>query len=326
MKREIDRYLAILLIFIFLCLFSSISIAQERSQGSVQLTEQQARDELEAVFAERMTAVKHKDKEKSKSYYSSDYSVKLPNGQILTRQEVVDLLIVNEDLTSQIIDSTIEIEKLKVKGNEVIVDMKQSQTYKQTLKDGTTGNLVRKYQLRETWIKTPDGWKHRFTDNLSVKTQEVTFNGKKLKRSDQLQVTSPQMQIPNSEDKPLLDGGKSLVFIYWIEGGSGGTFPVFCDDIEIARLKRKYFFKIKLEPGLHTFRSDTGDPVSINLEPGRIYYLKMKESFQFPKMRGTIIIDEGPVGPQSYRLPGTLEIKPLEATYIKDHSRVITSK
>jgi hypothetical protein len=88
-------------------------------------------------------------------------------------------------------------------------------------------------------------------------------------------------------------------------------------------MKRGYFFKVKLDPGLHTFRSDTGEPVTINIEAGRIYYLTVKESSHFPKVRATIVIDDGRIGPQCYRLPKILDLKPLETKHIKDHSKVI---
>jgi hypothetical protein len=224
--------IAALLSLLSVSLSDSKSIAQEPSKISASLTEQQARSELESVFAERIVAIKNRDSAKLKSFYSSDFSIKLPNGQIINRQEVEDLSIANRDPNIQIVESTIVIEKLKVKGNEAIVDTRQSQTYKQTLKDGTTGDIVHNSQLRETWIKTPDGWKLRLTDNLSLSTQRMTLNGKKVKRLDLPPASDSQTQIPNPEDKPILQGGKSLVFIYWVEGGFRGTFPVYCDEIE----------------------------------------------------------------------------------------------
>jgi hypothetical protein len=318
--------IAALLFLLTASLSDSKSIAQQPSKVSAVLTEQQARSELEAVFAERIVAIKNKDTAKLKSFYSPDYSVKLPNGQIINRQEVEGLSIANHDPNTQIVESTVEIEKLKVKGNEAIVDMRQSQTYKQTLRDGTIGDIVHISRLRETWVMTAGGWKLRFTDKLSLSTQQTTLNGKKVKRLDLPPAIDSQTQISNPEDEPILQGGKSLVFIYWIEGGFRGTFPIYCDEIEVAQIKRRYFFKIKLEPGRHTFRSDKGQPLSIDLEAGRIYYLAVKESFQFPKMRGTIVKDEGRVGPQGYRLPRSLDLKPIESVYIKDHSNVITGK
>jgi Domain of unknown function (DUF4440) len=180
-RSEVRVFIAIAIAALFSLLTASLSdsksMAQEPSKVSAVLTEQQARSELESVFAERIVVIKNRDSAKLTSFYSPDFSVKLPNGQIINRQEVEDVLIANQDPDTQIVESTVEIEKLKVKGNEAIVDMRQSQTYKQPLKDGTSGDIVHKSQLRETWIKTPDGWKLRFTDKLRLSTQQMTLKG-----------------------------------------------------------------------------------------------------------------------------------------------------
>jgi hypothetical protein len=55
--------IAALLSLLSVSLSDSKSIAQETSKISAVLTEQQARSELEVVFAERIVAIKNKDYE-----------------------------------------------------------------------------------------------------------------------------------------------------------------------------------------------------------------------------------------------------------------------
>lgn len=54
--------------------------------------------------------------------------------------------------------------------------------------------------------------------------------------------------------------------------------PVFCDEVLLAKLDRGRFFRIELDPGTHTFRSDRkrDGGVEIRLEADKTYYLRME--------------------------------------------------
>lgn len=305
------------------CLASSIPQSQGPSNPSTKLDEHQARKELEAVFAELVPALKAKDKAKIKSYYAPDFSIKLPHGPVMGLKEFEKIFPLTEGAPFQITELTMNIERLKLKENEAVLGVKQSLTYRQVLKDGTTAETVQRERRQETWVKTPEGWKLRLIDKVGLKKPQTAVGGEKAKHAIHPPAAYLQTQTPNPEDAPILQNGKALVFIYRLEGSAGRAVPVFCDDLELAQLKRGFYFKVKLDPGRHTFRSEKGDPVFLNVEAGRIYYLAVKGVVQFPLTRGIVEQDETLVGPQAYRLPSSLKMRPIKSGDVKDRSKVL---
>jgi ketosteroid isomerase-like protein len=137
------------------------------------------RRELEAVFSERVNAVKNKDAEAQIAQVSPDYSATQPNGQALNYEQIISYMRRGVEQIQSVIDLSITIENLTVNGNEAIVDARQKFSRTQKLRDGKIHDVETGVLQRETWVKTAEGWKLKSVDNLrEIKT---IVDGKPLK-------------------------------------------------------------------------------------------------------------------------------------------------
>src|SRR5688500_6797147 len=75
------------------------------------------------------------------------------------------------------------------------------------------------------------------------------------------------------------DESKVTVYVYrykqWV--GSALEPAIYCDEIEITKMDNGAYFKVKLDPGKHTFQSnDKQSGVVLDLKSGEDYYLRME--------------------------------------------------
>jgi hypothetical protein len=146
-------------------------VLRDKSEGSVFV-----RRELEAVFAKRVQAVKNKDAEAQVAQVSLDYSATLPNGQTLNYEQIVAYMRRGAEQFVSVLDVSITIESLMVRGNEAIVDARQKISRTQKLREGNIHNVVTGVLQREIWVRTAEGWKLKRVDNL--RDQNVLVDGK----------------------------------------------------------------------------------------------------------------------------------------------------
>jgi len=139
-------------------------VLRDKSEGSVFV-----RRELEAVFAERVKAVKNKDAEAQVAQVSPDYSATQPNGQTLNYEQIVAYMRRGAEQIVSVTDLSITIESLMVRGNEAIVDARQKFSRTQRLRDGNIHNVETGVLQREIWVRTVEGWKLKRVDNLRDK-------------------------------------------------------------------------------------------------------------------------------------------------------------
>lgn len=133
--------------------------------------------ELEAVFAERVKAVKNRDAEAQVAQVSPDYSATLPNGQTLNYEQIVAYMRLGPQQIISVLDLSITIESLTIRGNEAIVDARQKNySRNQRLGDGNVHNVSTGVLQRETWVRTAKGWKLKRVDNL--REQKFLVDGK----------------------------------------------------------------------------------------------------------------------------------------------------
>jgi hypothetical protein len=78
------------------------------------------------------------------------------------------------------------------------------------------------------------------------------------------------------------------VYVYRKGGGPWIHPDVYCDGLDVARLDDNRFFKVKVDPGLHTFdvsskRSSERwvPPVTIDARPGGTYFIRVGEDYGF---------------------------------------------
>jgi len=133
--------------------------------------------ELEAVFAERVKAVKNIDAEAQVAQISPDYSATEPDGQTLTYDQIVTYMRMGPQQIISVQDFNLIIESLTIRGDEAIVDARQQNFSRtQRLRDGSIHSVVTGVLQREIWVKTLKGWKLRRVDNL--RERKVLVDGK----------------------------------------------------------------------------------------------------------------------------------------------------
>lgn len=144
----------------------------ERNGNTVKMRDKSKRcvsvlKELQAVFAERVKAVKNIDAEAQVAQVSPDYSATLPNGQTLTYEQIVAYIRLGPQQIISVQDFNALIESLTIRGDEAIVDARQ-QNYSRTqrLRDGNVHNVLTGVLQREIWVRTAKGWKLKSVDNL----------------------------------------------------------------------------------------------------------------------------------------------------------------
>jgi Domain of unknown function (DUF4440) len=131
------------------------------------------RQELEAVFARRVQAVKNKDAETQISQVSPDYSASRPNGQTLNYEQIANYMRRGADQFVAVTYLSITIEGLTIRDNEALVDARQRFARTQRLRDGNIHCVVTGVLQRETWVRTSEGWKLRRVDNLREQSMIV---------------------------------------------------------------------------------------------------------------------------------------------------------
>jgi hypothetical protein len=123
--------------------------------------------ELEAVFAERVKAVKNIDAEAQVAQVSPDYSATEPNGQTLNYDQIVAYIRMGPQQIVSVLDFNVIIESLTIRGDEAIVDARQKNYSRtQRLRDGDVHDVLTGVLQREIWVRTAKGWKLKRVDNL----------------------------------------------------------------------------------------------------------------------------------------------------------------
>lgn len=315
----------LLTLIITLAAFHSLFIVcagQEPSRERVD--EERVRTELAVVLAERDEAAEKNDIERFLSFYATDFTWRIKGGRTLTRQETEQVIRLSTggDTLEHKQHSTIK--SVKARGNEAVLEVQSDSFMKQRLRDSSIRETTSSGTIRETWVKTGQGWKLKLLDNARYKDLLVTVNGQKV---DPLKtVNDPLIPEPNVEDLPVLQEGYALVLVYRLNDGTIVKTPFDCDDVRLAEMTGGSFIKVKLMPGNHSFHSEKGSPTTINLESGKIYFLVIELAAGFPKGRGVLKVDMSGAGPTAYKLPKLMELKPLGRNNIKDLSRVVMEK
>ncbi|PYS89041.1 MAG: hypothetical protein DMF64_18650 [Acidobacteria bacterium] len=147
------------------------------------------RRELEALYAKRAQAVRDKDWPTLRALVTDDYTVVLPDGQTMQPEQAIAYLQRGLEQFVSVINLTFTLETINLNGNEAQVDARQNFIRTQKLRDGKVHTVTSGVIQRETWSKTPTGWKHRLTDN--IREQRVTVDG-----------------VPVDPNKPYNPGGR----------------------------------------------------------------------------------------------------------------------
>lgn len=114
---------------------------------------------------------------------------------------------------------------------------------------------------------------------------------------------------------------KATLYVYRHRRYEGyGLKPsVYADDRELARMENGRFFVVKLDPGMHTIRSnDKSSGIEVDLKAGQDYYVRIDIEAGAWKGHGRITL----VLPEQGRYE-VKETKPLNAGAVKNHELVV---
>ena len=172
---------SLLLIILALTLASSAAFAQDRQ---LQITQDKnykikvkgdrtvvrdkskpVRRALEAQYAKIAEAQKNKDIDALRSLRTSDFTVKMPNGETWDLETSLNYSKRGFEQVQSISSISNTIESLNVNGNEAVAVVHQQWLRMQTMK-GKLRLVETNAVQRETWVNTPDGWKLKLIDDI----------------------------------------------------------------------------------------------------------------------------------------------------------------
>jgi hypothetical protein len=157
-------------------------LAAAAATPSLRADDRSVRRELEALYAQEARILKQGERYESKRFLldhtTNDYRLKTESGKTVNREDAAANLEEGMMAAARFTGQEFRILKLSVKGNEAVVLFKDRTTAVIEDPQGNAHKFVNMSNTRDTWVKTPDGWKTRLTEVLSSKT---LVDGKEIK-------------------------------------------------------------------------------------------------------------------------------------------------
>jgi len=129
--------------------------------------EEKIRKELKANYGKIVKGFKKNDPAVWEGFLVPDFKLKLFNGSVQDRRWVVDY-VRNNAKTFKVLKLSMVIKELKIEGDEAtaVVEQKSSRTFND--EQGNGHRLDVGALQRETWTKTPSGWKLKSVEEWKV--------------------------------------------------------------------------------------------------------------------------------------------------------------
>jgi hypothetical protein len=149
---------------------------------SARADERSVRRELEALYAQSARIIKQDERYALKRFFldhtTPDFRLKSENGKTISREDAAEAMESGAMAAARFTGQEYRILKLTLKGNEAIALYKESTTAIIGDAQGNPHKIISSSTARDTWVKTPEGWKTRLTEVLSSKT---LLDGKEVK-------------------------------------------------------------------------------------------------------------------------------------------------
>jgi hypothetical protein len=136
----------------------------------------------------------------------------------------------------------------------------------------------------------------------------------------QVDAAKPAQASPAASGTSAADA-KATLYVYRHRRYAGSALKptVYADDRELARMENGRFFVVKLDPGMHSIRSnDKASGTEVDMKPGQEYYVRIDIEAGAWKGHGRITL----VLPEQGRYE-VKETKPLDANDIKNRELVV---
>ena len=117
---------------------------------------------------------------------------------------------------------------------------------------------------------------------------------------------------------------KVVVNVYRYKAWTGSALepPFLVDDTKLAQMDNGAWFKVKLDPGKHTFQSnDKQAGIVLDLKSGEEYYIRMEIAEGMWKGKGRLLLVPKEQGAFEIQ-----KLKPLKKEKILDTSKVFTEE
>jgi hypothetical protein len=150
---------------------------------------------LEEQYAKIAQANINKDLRALLALRTSDFSVKRPNGEVWSYEQMADYSRRALEEVQSTISLTNDIETITLNGNEAAAVVHQ-QWSRMQMKKGKLRRVDTSAIQRETWVLTPDGWRLKLVDDIHPGAWYV--DGKRVDPSKPYDPDAPPF-VPNSE-------------------------------------------------------------------------------------------------------------------------------
>ena len=124
------------------------------------------RKAIEAWYASNMEAFKAKDVAAIMALRTDDFHTITPDGRVNTRADMEARTRLFLDRIDHFISQDNQIGTIEVEGDLASADITQRTVRMQRFPDGTLHKVEAGAVQRETWKKTPEGWKLYRVDNI----------------------------------------------------------------------------------------------------------------------------------------------------------------
>lgn len=153
------RTTQVLVMWLALMLIVSPSSADKRAERQIR-----------AEYAKTVQYMKQKNLEGLLRQMTPDFLYKTAKGEIMSKQMVEMAMREQFRLMKSVQKRTTTIKKMEFKGNTVLVTTEEELAFTFVDAQGKPHKAYTKATTRDTWVKTPQGWKVKMTESLSETT------------------------------------------------------------------------------------------------------------------------------------------------------------
>lgn len=141
----------------------------------IALADKRAAREIRAQYARTVQYSKQKNVEGLLRQMAPDFLYRAKNGNVMNKQMVEQAMRVQYALIQSVDKRTTTIEKMEIKGNTARVITQEELAVTMVDAQGKPHKVVSKATTRDTWVKTPQGWKVKMTEILD---EQTTIDGR----------------------------------------------------------------------------------------------------------------------------------------------------
>ena len=141
----------------------------------IALADKRAAREIRAQYARTVQYSKQKNVEGLLRQMAPDFLYKAKNGNVMNKQMVEQAMRAQYALIQSVDKRTTTIKKMEIKGNTARVITQEELAVTMVDAQGKPHKVVSKATTRDTWVKTPQGWKVKMTEILD---EQTTIDGR----------------------------------------------------------------------------------------------------------------------------------------------------